>query len=147
MCSDHRLAHPDETVAKSIATHALRGHACALQQQEQFVREHFRLRQFGGGAEVNNPLALCGLERFNYAPRRMILFRAGPRLQSGIAENAPRWPDLTSTVGCRGSISAVEPLAMCYLCLIGSHFEGRLTPQIQNISGLPQGLAGHPAIG
>src|SRR5262249_36748172 len=37
--------------------------------------EHFRLRQFGGGAEVNNPLALRDLERFNYAPRRVILFR------------------------------------------------------------------------
>jgi hypothetical protein len=39
-----------QPVAKSIATHALRGHARALQQQEQFVRQHFGLSQFGSGA-------------------------------------------------------------------------------------------------
>src|SRR5262245_52494504 len=50
MCSDQRLAHPDQPVAKSITTYALRGHARALKQQEQFVRQHFGLRQFGSGA-------------------------------------------------------------------------------------------------
>ena len=40
---DHRFAHPNEPVAKSLWTHALCGHARALEQQKQFICQHFRL--------------------------------------------------------------------------------------------------------
>ena len=85
MCSNHRLAHPDEAVAQSVSSHALRGHARAFQQQKQFVRQHFGLSQFGSGAQVDDPLTLRGFERLDYAPRRVILVR---KLDRGVRERA-----------------------------------------------------------
>src|SRR5271166_1343893 len=69
VCRDHRLAHPDKPVAQSLAADALRGHARALEQQEQFVGQHFRLRQFGSGAQLDDAPALRALECFDHPPR------------------------------------------------------------------------------
>jgi hypothetical protein len=40
---DHRFAHPNEPVAKSLWTHALWRHVRALEQQKQLICQHFRL--------------------------------------------------------------------------------------------------------
>jgi class 3 adenylate cyclase len=82
---DHRFAHPYEPVTKSLRAHALRRDARAFEQQEQFVRQHVRLGERSRGAQLNEPLALSGLERLNHLPRRMVLFR---QFDGGIGQRA-----------------------------------------------------------
>jgi hypothetical protein len=43
MCSDHRFAHARQSGTETVRADALRGHACALQQQVEFVGKHLRV--------------------------------------------------------------------------------------------------------
>jgi hypothetical protein len=46
----------------------------APKQQEEFVRQHFRISERGRSAQLHETLALRALERFDHTPRRMVLF-------------------------------------------------------------------------
>src|SRR5437868_14249053 len=82
---DHRLDHAHEAIAQSLAARALGSHARAFEQQEELVREQFRLGQAGRAAELGDALALCALEGLDHAARRVPLLR---QLDGGIGKGA-----------------------------------------------------------
>jgi hypothetical protein len=85
MCALIIASPPNGPVTKSLRAHALRRHARAFEQQEQFVRHHFRLRERDRSARLNQALALRDLERFDHAARRMVLIG---QFDSGIRQRA-----------------------------------------------------------
>src|SRR5262249_56688495 len=65
MRGDHRFAHALETGAQPVTAHALQADARTFEQQKKFVRQHLRLGEAGGRAQLDEPFALGLLERLD----------------------------------------------------------------------------------
>ena len=77
------LAHAREPATETIGAAALGADARALEEQEQFVREHLRFAQAGRLREPDEPRPDCGLVLLDHATGRMGFFR---KLDGGIGE-------------------------------------------------------------
>jgi hypothetical protein len=66
---DHRFAHPYEPITESFRTHALCRYTPAFEQQKQLIRQHFRLRELGGSAQLDEGARCAVFEGAAPSPR------------------------------------------------------------------------------
>jgi len=75
MGGDERITHAHQARPKALRADGLRPHPRALQQQVQFVGQHFRLVQTGRPAQPHEPLVIRGFHFFDHRAHRVVFLR------------------------------------------------------------------------